>query len=60
MKQAHHTTLTGTATTPADVCPLGQSLACLHARLAALFGVSGLRERAAHPLLGCPALVSWA
>src|SRR5215471_18676865 len=37
MQQTHHTTLPGTATTPADVGRWVHRLACLHARLAPRF-----------------------
>ena len=46
MKQDHHTTLTGTATTPADVCRWVQALFHLHARLAPRFARPEPRRRA--------------
>jgi SRSO17 transposase len=45
MKQDHHTTLTGTATTPADVCRWVQALVRLHARLAPRFARPEPRRR---------------
>ena len=52
MKQAHHTTLTGTATTPADVCRWVQALFHLHARLAPRFARPEPRRRALAYLQG--------
>ena len=46
MKQDHHTTLTGKATTPADVCRWVQALFHLHARLAPRFARPEPRRRA--------------
>ena len=37
MKHDHHTTCTGTATTPADLCRWVQTLFRLHARIAPRF-----------------------
>jgi len=45
MKQAHHTTCAGTATTPADVCRWGQALVRLHARIAPRFARAEPRRR---------------
>ncbi len=52
MKQDHHTTLTGTATTPADVCRWVQALFRLHARLAPRFARPEPRRRALAYLQG--------
>lgn len=52
MKQDHHTTLTGTATTPADVCRWVQGLFRLHARLAPRFARPEPRRRALAYLQG--------
>jgi SRSO17 transposase len=52
MKQDHHTTLTGTATTPADVCHWVQALFRLHARLAPRFARPEPRRRALAYLQG--------
>ena len=52
MKQDHHTTLTGTATTPADVCRWVQALFHLHARLAPRFARPEPRRRALAYLQG--------
>lgn len=46
MKQDKHTTLTGTRTTPADVCRWVQSLSRLHARIAPRFARPEPRRRA--------------
>ena len=45
MKQDHHTTCTGTATTPTDICRWVQTLFCLHARIAPRFARSEPRQR---------------
>jgi SRSO17 transposase len=45
MKQDHHTTRTGTATTPADVCRWVQALVRLHARIAPRFARAEPRRR---------------
>ncbi len=45
MKQDHHTTCTGTATTPADICRWVQTLFRLHARIAPRFARSEPRRR---------------
>src|ERR1700687_496512 len=45
MKQDYHTTPTGKATTPADVCRWGQSLVRLHARIAPRFARPEPRRR---------------
>ena len=45
MKQAHHTTCAGTATTPADVCRWVQALVRLHARIAPRFARAEPRRR---------------
>ena len=52
MKQDQHTTLTGSKTTPADVCCWAQSLACLHARIAPRFARPEPRRRALAYLQG--------
>jgi DDE superfamily endonuclease len=52
MKQDHQITLTGTATTPADVCRWVQALFLLHARLAPRFARPEPRRRALAYLLG--------
>jgi SRSO17 transposase len=52
MKQDHHTTLTGTATTPADVCRWVQTLFHVHARLAPRFARPEPRRRALAYLQG--------
>ena len=46
MKQDQHTTLTGTATIPADVCRWVQALLHVHARLAPRFARPEPRRRA--------------
>src|SRR5215831_13859185 len=45
MKQDHHTTYAGTATTPADLCRWVQTLFRLHARIAPRFARSEPRRR---------------
>ena len=45
MKQAHHTTCAGTATTAADVCRWVQALVRLHARIAPRFARAEPRRR---------------
>jgi len=52
MKQDHHTTLTGIATTPADVCRWVQALFRLHARIAPRFARPEPRRRALAYLQG--------
>jgi hypothetical protein len=52
MKLDHHTTLTSTATTPADVCRWVQALFHLHARLAPRFARPEPRRRALAYLQG--------
>jgi SRSO17 transposase len=52
MKQDHHITLTGKATTPADVCCWVQALFRLHARLAPRFARPEPRRRALAYLQG--------
>jgi SRSO17 transposase len=52
MKQDHHITLTGKATTPADVCRWVQALFHLHARIAPRFARPEPRRRALAYLQG--------
>src|SRR5579859_1020503 len=52
MKQDHHTTRTGKATTPADVCRWVQTLFQLHARIAPRFARPEPRRRALAYLQG--------
>jgi len=52
MKQDHHTTLTGTATTPADLGRWVQALFRLHARIAPRFARPEPRRRALAYLQG--------
>src|SRR6266566_7421522 len=52
MKPDHHTTLTGTTTTPADVCRWVQALFRLHARIAPRFARPEPRRRALAYLQG--------
>jgi SRSO17 transposase len=52
MKQDHHITLTGKATTPADVCRWVQALVRLHARIAPRFARPEPRRRALAYLQG--------
>ncbi len=52
MKQAHHTTCTGTATTPADLGRWVQTLFRLHARIAPRFARAEPRRRALAYLQG--------
>ncbi len=52
MKQDHHITLTGQATTPADVCRWVQGLVRLHARIAPRFARPEPRRRALAYLQG--------
>src|SRR5579859_4005749 len=52
MKQDHHTTRTGKATTPADVCRWVQALFRLHARIAPRFARPEPRRRALAYLQG--------
>ena len=52
MKQDHHITLTGKATTPADVCRWVQALFHLHARLAPRFARPEPHRRALAYLQG--------
>jgi SRSO17 transposase len=52
MKQDYHTTPTGTATTPADICRWVQALVRLHARIAPRFARPEPRRRALAYLQG--------
>ena len=52
MKQDHHITCTGTATTPADICRWTQALGRLHARIAPRFARPEPRRRALAYLQG--------
>lgn len=52
MKQDQHITVTGSKTTPADVCRWAQALLCLHARLAPRFARLEPRRRALAYLQG--------
>jgi len=52
MKQDHHITLTGIATTPADVCCWVQALFRLHAQIAPRFARAEPRRRALAYLQG--------